>query len=152
MTPAPGFQAPSRAERLLNRAFGALVRLGVGMSHNYLLCVRGRRTGREHCTPVNVLVLDGRRFLVAGRGRTHWVRNVEAAPAVTLARGRHRQRCRLRALAPTEKPPVLRAYLDRFRVTVKRYFPVPPGSRDDAFVPYVDRFPAFEILEAGGPR
>ena len=147
MATVPEFRAPNRAERLLNRAFGALVRVGVGLPHNYLVCVRGRRTGREHCTPVNVLDWGGRRFLVAGRGRTHWVRNAEIAGTVTLVRGRRREHYRLRALTPNEKPAVLRAYLERFRVTVQRYFPVPAGSPEEAFRPYVHRFPAFELSE-----
>jgi hypothetical protein len=141
-----GFRAPNAAERLLNRAFGLLVRLGLGLPHHYLLCVRGRRTGREHCTPVNLLTLDRRRYLVAGRGRTQWVRNAEVAGAITLVRGRHREHCRLRTVAPAEKPAILRAYLDRFRITVQRYFPLPAGSPEVAFIAFVDRFPVFEVV------
>ena len=147
MSAAAEFRAPNAAERMLNKAFGALVRVGLGLPHNYLLCVRGRRTGREHCTPVNVLVLGGRRFLVAGRGRTQWVRNAEVTGMVTLVRGRRREQHRLRPLAANEKPAVLRAYLDRFRMTVQRYFPLPAGSPEEAFRQHVDRFPAFEIVD-----
>ena len=152
MRAAPEFRAPNAAERVLNKAFGALVRAGLGLPHNYLLCVRGRHTGREHCTPVNVLVLGGRRFLVAGRGRTQWVRNAEATRTVSLVRGRRREQHRLRPLTAAEKPPVLRAYLDRFRLTVQRYFPLPAGSPEEAFNEHVDRFPAFEIIEAKDAR
>jgi hypothetical protein len=49
------------------------VGLGLGLPPHYLLQVRGRRTGRVYSTPVNVLDLRGRRFLVAGRGRTQLV-------------------------------------------------------------------------------
>jgi hypothetical protein len=34
------FQPPSATERIFNRAFGVLVRLGLGRRHNYLLQVR----------------------------------------------------------------------------------------------------------------
>ena len=45
MAPAsPGFAAPSPVERLFNRVFGLLVGLGLGLPHNYLLEVRGRRS------------------------------------------------------------------------------------------------------------
>ncbi len=142
----PDFLEPSRLERIFNSAFGVLVGLGLGLRHNYLLQVRGRKTGRVHSTPVNVLELMGRRFLVAGRGRTQWVRNAEVAGEVQLTRGRNRQRCRLRAVSGDEKPPILSAYLHRFRPTVQRYFPLPAGSAPDAFTRIADRYPVFELL------
>lgn len=142
----PAFQALSPAERIFNRAFGVLVGLGFGLRHNYLLQVRGRRTGRVHSTPVNVLELDGRRWLVAGRGRTQWVRNAEAAGEVVLRKGWRRQRLRLRPVADADKPRVLSAYLDRFRLTVQRYFPIPAGSPPTEFAGVADRYPVFELI------
>jgi hypothetical protein len=46
------------------------VGLGLGFSYNYLLQVRGRKTGRVYSTPIDLLELDGRKYLVAPRGRT----------------------------------------------------------------------------------
>ncbi|MGH7267140.1 MAG: nitroreductase family deazaflavin-dependent oxidoreductase [Candidatus Rokuibacteriota bacterium] len=142
----PAFRKPSALERILNRAFGALVGLGLGLRHNYLLQTRGRKTGRVYSTPVNVLKLEGRRFLVAPRGRTDWVRNAEAAGEVTLKRGRSRLRLRIRSVPAAEKREILSAYLGRFRRTVQRYFPAPAGSRPEAFAELVDRYPVFELL------
>jgi deazaflavin-dependent oxidoreductase (nitroreductase family) len=142
----PAFQAPSPAERIFNRIFGVLVGLGFGLRHNYLLQVRGRRTGRVHSTPVNVLEVDGRRWLVAGRGRTQWVRNAEAAGEVVLRKGWRRQRVRVRPVADADKPRILGAYLDRFRLTVQRYFPFPAGSPPTAFARVADRYPVFELI------
>ncbi|MGH7418805.1 MAG: nitroreductase/quinone reductase family protein [Candidatus Rokuibacteriota bacterium] len=141
----PTFRRPSALERIFNKAFGVVVGLGLGLGHNYLVQVQGRRTGRVHSTPVNVLELDGRRLLVAPRGRTEWVRNAEAAGAVTLKRGRNRRRYRLRAVPPAERPVILSAYLERFRLTVQRYFPVPAGSGPAAFAEIADRYPVFEL-------
>ena len=140
------FLAPSPTERLFNRAFGMLVGLGLGMRHSRLLEVRGRTTGRVYSTPVNVLELNGRRYLVAGRGRTQWVRNAEASNEVTLRKGRVRDRFRLRAVTGDEKAEVLSAYLRRFKLTVQRYFPVPAGSPPSGFLPVLDRYPVFELL------
>ena len=140
------FDRPTAADRLFNKLFGALVGLGVGLPHNYLLEVRGRTTGRVHSTPVDVLVLDGRRYLVAGRGYTNWVRNALASGSVALRRGRRRDELRVRPLSDDEKPKILKAYLDRFKLTVQRYFPVPAGSPAEAFRPLVARYPAFELL------
>ncbi len=43
------------------------------------LHVRGRTTGQRRSVLVNVLELDGERFLVSPRGETDWVRNLRAA-------------------------------------------------------------------------
>lgn len=142
------FLAPGPLERLFNRVFGLLVGLGLGLGHNYLVETKGRRTGRSHATPINVLEMEGRRLLVAPRGRTQWVRNAEAVGEVTLRRGRRRQRFRLRALPDAEKPPILREYLDRYRPTVQRYFPVPAGSPPSAFAGVASRYPVFELKES----
>jgi deazaflavin-dependent oxidoreductase (nitroreductase family) len=139
------FEAPSALERLFTRAFGLLLALGLGLRHNYLLQVRGRTTGRQHSTPVNVLELGGKRWLVAGRGWTQWVRNAEAAGEVVLRKGRRRQRVRVRPVADADKPPILSAYLDRYATTVQRYFPVRAGSSPAAFAPIVARYPVFEL-------
>lgn len=142
----PAFQAPSPLERMFNKAFGIVVGLGLGLRHNYLLQVRGRKTGRVYSTPVNVLELKGKRFLVAGRGRTQWVRNAEAAAEVTLKKGRSRRRFGVRPVPKNEKPAILDAYLDRFRLTVQRYFPVRAGSEPKAFAEVADHYPVFELL------
>ena len=140
---------PSPLERAFNRAFGVLVALGLGLRHNYLLEVRGRTTGRVHSTPVNVLEFNSKRFLVAGRGRTQWVRNAEVSGEVVLRKGRNSARFRLRAVPCHEKPAILSAYLDRFRPTVQRYFPVPAGSDPEALASLADRYPVFELLPSG---
>lgn len=144
--PRPVFEAPTAAERIFNRAFGLLIGLGLGLRHNHLLQVRGRATGRVYSMPVNVLEWNGKRWLVAGRGRTQWVRNAEVAGEVTLRKGWRRQRVRVRPVPDSEKPEILSAYLDRFKLTVQRYFPVPAGSPAAAFTGLVDRYPVFELL------
>ena len=83
----PSFRAPSAVERVFNRAFGFVVGLGLGFSYNYLLQVRGRKSGKIYSTPIDLLERGGKRFLVAPRGRTQWVRNAEVAGEVTLKKG-----------------------------------------------------------------
>src|SRR6184192_2702854 len=121
--PETNFHAPSSLERVFNRIYGLLVGLGLGFSYNYLLEVRGRKSGRTYSTPIDLLELNGKRFLVAPRGRTQWVRNAEAAGEVTLRKGWTSRRFRIRPVPDREKPPMLRAYLDNFKMTVQRYFP-----------------------------
>jgi deazaflavin-dependent oxidoreductase (nitroreductase family) len=140
------FREPNALERFVNKAFGLIVGWGLGPRGYYLLQVRGRRTGRVYTTPVNVVELQGMRFLVAPRGRTQWVRNAEAVGEVQLTRGSTRQRFRIRPVADREKLPVLRTYLDRFKRVVQRYFPVPAGAPLEAFATVAERYPVFELL------
>jgi deazaflavin-dependent oxidoreductase (nitroreductase family) len=139
------FTPPNFIDRTVNRVFGWLLRLGVGLKHNYLLEVRGRRTGKIYRTPVNVLELKGKKHLVAPRGYTQWVRNVEAGSETALVRGRRREKIKLLPVANASKPEILKAYLDRFKPTVQRYFPVPAGSPTDSFTPLAMRYPVFEL-------
>jgi len=146
---APAFREPKALERVFNRAFGTLVGLGVAPRDYYLLQVKGRKSGRVYGTPVSLVSLHGVWFLVAPRGRTQWVRNAEAANEVALKRGSTRRRFGLRALADADKPPVLLAYLERYRSVVQRYFPVPAGSPVGAFAEIAARYPAFELVPLG---
>ena len=146
MAEKQAFRAPTLGERLFNRAFGFLVGLGLGFPYTYLLQVRGRKSGKIYSTPVDLLELNGRKFLVAPRGRTQWVRNAEAAGEVTLKKGRTVLTFRLRALEQPEKLPVLKAYLDSFRREVQRYFPLPAGSPPEAFEKLAPDYPAFELI------
>src|SRR5580704_7296825 len=142
----PEFRAPTGVERVFNRVFGFLVGLGLGFSHNYLLQVRGRKSGKIYSTPIDLLELGGKRFLVAPRGRTQWVRNAEAAGEVTLKRGKIQQRFRLRPIPDADKPEILKAYLDNFKREVQRYFPVTAGSPVQAFAALAQSYPAFELI------
>ena len=146
MGSSPAFRPPNPIERLFNRLFGILVGLGFGPPHNYLVQVRGRKSGRLYSTPIDLLDYQGRRYLVAPRGRTQWVRNAEAAGEVTLKKGRSRQKFRLRPISDADKPALLKAYLDRFRTTVQRYFPLPAGSPEQDFAKVASDYPVFELL------
>jgi deazaflavin-dependent oxidoreductase (nitroreductase family) len=141
-----GFAKPSAIDRAFNRAFGLLVKLGIGLKHNYLLEVKGRKSGRAFSTPINALDLDGKRYLVAPRGYTQWVKNVLASKEAFLARGGAREHVSLQIVADELKPEILKAYLDRFKLSVQRFFPVPAGSPVEAFAPLAPNYPVFEII------
>ena len=147
--PARAFLRPTLIERWINRGIGALVSLGIGLPHMRVLEVRGRKSGKLYSLPVDLLSHEGRLYLVAPRGRAEWVRNAEASGSVVLRRGSRSQTYRLQAIADAQKPPILAAYLDRFRREVQRFFPLPAGSPADAFVPLAERYPAFELTQSG---
>jgi deazaflavin-dependent oxidoreductase (nitroreductase family) len=142
----PSFRAPTAVERVFNRMFGLVVGMGWGFSYNYLLQVRGRKSGKLYSTPIDLLERGGKRYLVAPRGRTQWVRNAEAAEEIVLKKGKLQQRFKLRALSDQEKPEILKAYLDQFKKEVQRYFPVPAGSPVEAFGELLQSYPAFELI------
>ena len=75
-------------EHLFNPAVAALTRLGLSVAGSRVLEVAGRTSGEPRRTPVNVLVLDGERYLVAPRGRTQWVRNLRVSGEGRLILGR----------------------------------------------------------------
>jgi hypothetical protein len=73
---------------VFNRAVRWLTRRGVSVAGSAELRVVGRSSGTVRTTVVNVLDVDGRRYLVAPRGTTQWVRNVRAAGRCELRVGR----------------------------------------------------------------
>jgi deazaflavin-dependent oxidoreductase (nitroreductase family) len=145
-SPPLTFREPAVVEKIFNRVFGFLVGLGLGFSHNYLLQVRGRKSGKLYSTPVDLLDKNGKRYLVAPRGRTQWVRNAEAAGEITLKKGSRRNKFRLHPIPDAEKPEILKAYLDTFKREVQTYFPIPAGSPPEAFAELTSNYPAFELL------
>jgi deazaflavin-dependent oxidoreductase (nitroreductase family) len=145
-TTLPAFRAPSASEQVFNRIFGFLVGLGLCPSYCYLLEVRGRKSGRIYATPVSLLEFRNKRYLVAPRGRTQWVRNAEASGKIVLRRRSQRQEYTLQPISGEEKLAVLKEYLDRYRGAVQRFFTVPAGSPPQAFASVAEGHPAFELL------
>jgi deazaflavin-dependent oxidoreductase (nitroreductase family) len=143
---SPAFRQPTAIERLFNRVFGFLVGMGLGFKHNYLLQVHGRKSGKLYSTPINLLEVDGRRYLVAPRGQTQWVRNAEAAGEVVLKKGSELKPFGLVAVADADKPPLLKAYLEKFKAEVQRYFPIAAGSDVEAFEGIAAGYPVFELV------
>lgn len=133
-------------ERLFNRIFGWFVGWGFSPSYNYLLEVKGRKSGRVHSTPVNLHELGGRKFLVAPRGRTQWVRNAEASGEITLKKRSTRRRFYLRPVAQAEKPEILKSYLGRYQAAVQRFFPIRADASLQAFAQIAAGYPAFELV------
>jgi hypothetical protein len=104
-----------------------------------------RRHETPYSTPVDVLHHQGKRFLVSPRGQTQWARNARASRTVTLKQGRVAEHFMLQEVPDSSKPEILKAYLDRFKREVQRFFPVKAGSPPEAFAPLAGRYPAFEL-------
>ena len=145
------FLTPTSFERMFNRLLGWIVGAGFGLKHNYLLEVTGRKSGRVYSTPIDLLEVDGRSYLVCPRGRSQWVRNAEAQGRVVLRKGRVRLERAIRPVSDADRPELLRRYLDSFKTTVQRYFPIPAGSPSDAFARIAESYPVFQLLALDEP-
>ena len=79
---------PARIPRLVpffNPLAMRLLRRGRLMGPNTLLTVRGRKSGEMRTTPVALVELEGRRWIIGTFGETNWVRNLRAASEAIIA-------------------------------------------------------------------
>jgi len=131
---------------VFNRAVAGLTRLGVSVAGSRVLEVRGRKSGEPRRTPVNLMTLDGTRYLVAPRGHTQWVRNLRARGEGRLLLGRRAEPFAATELPDDEKPALLRAYLKRWKWEVGAFFGgVRPDSSDAELRRIAPDHPIFRI-------
>lgn len=144
------YRAPGWFTRhVFNRAIALLTRAGVSVWGSRVLRVRGRTSGEWRSVPVNVLTLEGRRYLVAPRGETQWVRNLRSAGTGQLRVGRRVETFRATELSDDDKVEVLRAYLRRWKLEVGVFFGgVSASSTDDELRRIAPNHPAFLIEPA----
>jgi deazaflavin-dependent oxidoreductase (nitroreductase family) len=103
----------------------AALKAGFGPMNTRLLTVKGRKSGRDYTTPVNLVHRDETWYLVAPYGEVSWVRNARLAGEVTLRKGRHSQTHRIEELREAEAAPVLADYYRRNAIT-RPYFAASP--------------------------
>ena len=133
-------------KHIFNGLVALLTRLGLSVWGSRVLEVRGRTSGAMRETPVNLLALDGMRYLVAPRGETQWVRNLRVAGAGALRLGRRVEDFRAVEIDDALKVPVLRAYLRRWKAEVGVFFGgVSADSTDDELLGIAPKHPVFRI-------
>ena len=111
-----------------------------------MLEVRGRKSGEPRRTPVNLLVYESDRYLVAPRGHTQWVRNLRASGEGRLWLGRRSEAFTATELSDDEKPQLLRAYLRRWKAEVGVFFEgVGPDSSDEELRRIAPDHPVFRV-------
>ena len=144
---AAHYQQPGWFTRnVFNRAVAGLTRAGVSVAGSRVLEVRGRKSGEWRRTPVNVLTLDGVRYLVSPRGHSQWVRNIRVSGQARLVLGRRAESIAVTELADDEKVPQLRAYLKHRRWEVGAFFGgVRPDSPDEDLRRIAPDHPVFRI-------
>ena len=131
---------------VFNRVVAVLTRLGVSVYGSRVLEVRGRKSGEWRQTPVNLLRYEGSEYLVSPRGHTQWVKNLRASGQGRLRVGRRTQSFHAVELADDEKPPLLRAYLKKWKFEVGVFFAgVGPDSSDDELRRVAPDHPVFRV-------
>lgn len=93
----------------------AILRAGLPLGPLRLLSVLGRSSGHLYTIPVALLERNGTQWLVAAFGEVNWVRNIRAAGAAQLGRGRRRETVRAVELGPAEAAPILQRYLEKYQ-------------------------------------
>jgi deazaflavin-dependent oxidoreductase (nitroreductase family) len=140
------YLAPTAMDRVFNSTVAALTRAGISVMGSRVLAVRGRKSGEWRTTPVNLLTVDGTRYLVAPRGQAQWVRNMRAAGQGELRVGRRTERFTATEMADADKPPVLREYLRKWGWEVGRFFEgVTAKATDEQIQEIAPGFPVFRI-------
>jgi deazaflavin-dependent oxidoreductase (nitroreductase family) len=122
--------------------------LGLPLRGAALLTVTGRKSGKPRTVVVYPLSFDGQRYLVAPRGETDWVRNLRAAGSGELRRGRRRRPIVAAEVPDAEKPPIFRAYLDRWYLEAGSEFRVPKGASLEELAAIANRHPVFRYEHA----
>jgi deazaflavin-dependent oxidoreductase (nitroreductase family) len=149
--PAAAHFADKRPGWFTAHVFNPLVNLamrsGLSLLGSRILEVRGRSSGEPRRTPVNLLTVDGTRYLVAPRGETQWVRNLRAAGEGHLLLGRRSEPFTAVELGDdAEKAPILRAYLKRWKAEVGVFFDgVGPDSSDQEMLAVAPKHPVFRL-------
>jgi deazaflavin-dependent oxidoreductase (nitroreductase family) len=151
--PALRYIEPKRLGNLVNKLAGLLPKLGVDAWGARTLAVRGRKSGEWRTTPVNLLEIDGHRYLVAPRGQTQWVRNIRVSGGGELRLGRKTEPFTVTELPDGEKLPILRRYLERWGWEVGQFFEgVTKKASDEQLTAIAPGFPVFRVHGAGDSR
>lgn len=130
--------------RRFARVWALAFRLGLFPRRWVTLEVRGRTTGRRRRYPLGMADWQGEWYLVSMLGECGWVRNVRAAQGkVRLLRLRTRE-CQLTEVAPDQRAPVLRRYVDKVPGG-RPHIPVAPGRPLADFAAIAHRYPVFRV-------
>jgi deazaflavin-dependent oxidoreductase (nitroreductase family) len=135
--------------RALNPLLALAMRMGISIWGSRVLEVRGRKSGEVRRTPVNLLTYEGQEYLVSPRGDSQWARNVRADEGrLVLVLGRRHEQRVATELSDDEKPPVLRAYLKRWKMEVGVFFDgVGPASSEEDLKRIAPRHPVFVLSD-----
>lgn len=144
---ADRFQEPGWfTKHLFNPLVALSTRLGLSLAGSRVLEVKGRKSGEWRKTPVNPLAFQGSRYLVAPRGHTQWVRNMRVSGGGRLVGGRRTEEFSATEVPEAERPPILRAYLVKWKWESGAFFEgVGPDSEEAELERVAPNHPIFRL-------
>jgi deazaflavin-dependent oxidoreductase (nitroreductase family) len=154
-TPPPTASSPDRFQQpgwftrnVFNKAVNGLMALGVSVMGSRILEVKGRKSGEWRSTPVNLLTVEGVRYLVAPRGHTQWVRNMRVSGGGRLKLGRKTEDFKAAEVPLEDAVPILRAYLEKWKWEVGAFFDgTGPDSTDAELLQIAPDHPVFKLAD-----
>jgi len=132
--------------RFVNQIAILAMKIGIAPKFQYILSVRGRKSGRIYSTPVYVMDDNSRRLLVSPYGEVAWVINARAAGKITLEKNNVKNEYKIIELSATQSASILKKYLALAPIT-QPYFDARPDSPVEMFIAEASRHPVFELIK-----
>jgi len=132
--------------RFANQIAILAMKIGIAPKFQYILSVRGRKSGRIYSTPVYVMDDNSRRLLVSPYGEVAWVINARAAGKITLEKNNVKSEYKIIELSATQSASILKKYLALAPIT-QPYFDARPDSPVEMFIAEASRHPVFELIK-----
>ncbi len=119
----------NRMTALVNAVSSAIVRRGRAPAPMHVLTTTGRKSGQLRSVPVDVMEIEGVRYLVAPYGPVGWVHNIRANREVTLSRGHETTTWLATEARGADAVEPIRQYIRLIGVT-KKYWEVGADASD----------------------
>ncbi|MFF2503383.1 nitroreductase family deazaflavin-dependent oxidoreductase [Streptomyces sp. NPDC058067] len=145
-SPTPYYLKASPLGVRLNGVIGWLARHGLSLAGSAELSVPGRKSGRMQRIPVNPHTHANAQYIVSARGHSQWVLNMRVAQGGELRVGRKVRTFTATEVPDSEKPAILRSYLEKWGWQVNGYFKgVTATSTEDELTAAAPDHPVFRI-------
>ena len=130
--------------RFANQIATLAMKIGIAPKYQFILSVRGRKSGRIYSTPVYIMEDNSKRLLVSPYGEVAWVINARAVGKITLTKGTESKEYKIDELSSKESAPILKKYLALAPIT-QPYFDAKPDAPVESFLAEASRHPVFEL-------
>ena len=130
--------------RFANQIATLAMKIGIAPKYQFILSVRGRKSGRIYSTPVYIMEDNSKRLLVSPYGEVAWVINARAVGKITLTKGAESKEYKINELSSKESAPFLKKYLALAPIT-QPYFDAKPDAPVESFLAEASRHPVFEL-------
>ncbi len=140
----PAGHADSTARRLAH-LWARVFALGLAPRRWVTLEVAGRRSGLPVRFPLGMADWNGQWYLVSMLGeQCNWVQNVRAADGRAVLRHWRARSCRLVEVPATERPPIIRRYLQMVP-GARPHIPVDRRAPESQFQAIARQYPVFRV-------